>query len=326
MYYETINLIFKRCLDVFNCFVRNIQSCKQKRSSVKIYDDLYTFYVASKSNSISSAAKKMEVEQASLSASLIRLEKKLGVKLMIRKRTGLELTPDGHELFQKISHNYSDINSVLSELLGNNMEEQFDELKILTTTGALIQLLLNVIEKFHNDYPNTTLNLQTFEGPINFSNMNADIGILPVISAQENISKSKVITLKSQMFCSKNYIERHGLPQNIEDLKKHKFIGYYNSSMGYKGNVDWHLKYSYNGEADIKINLAAGQLLAAKKGMGIIAIPREIVDPEDFVVLFPEEYVLIDVFAFTKRDQASTKVDNFLQYIKRYLSTQECSS
>jgi DNA-binding transcriptional LysR family regulator len=80
------------------------------------------------------------------------------------------------------------------------------------------------------------------------------------------------------------------------------------------------LKYSKTGEADIKINLASAQIYAANKGLGIIAIPREIPLPQTILPLFPETYVLIDVFAITRREERNVKVDNFIDYVKKYIT------
>ena len=128
---------------------------------MKIYDDLPNFYVVTKSLSISSAAKKLGMEQSSLSVSLSRLEKKLKQKLLIRKRTGVELTEAGYFLYQHIAQNYSNINNIISEILQKEIEESFEELKILTTTGVLAELMMDVIEEFNADFPNISLNLRT---------------------------------------------------------------------------------------------------------------------------------------------------------------------
>ena len=170
----------------------------------------------------------------------------------------------------------------------SDTQKNFEEILVLTTTGTLSSLIINVIEKFHNEFPNIAINLITYDGYVNFSEMNIDIGVLPTVIDLENVSKKKVATLKSQMFCSKEYVNRNGKPDDLEALKKHKFIGYYNNSVGYKGNVDWHLKYSLKGEAEIKINLASAQVIAAEKGLGIIAIPNAMPMSENMLVLFPE--------------------------------------
>lgn len=286
-----------------------------KGLNVKIYDDLYLFYITAKSPSLSAAAKKIEMDLSSLSCAIARLEKRLDKKLLIRKRTGIELTKSGTAIYQRISSNYSDLSGLISEYLSHDTPTDYEDIKILTTTGVLSTLLINVVEKFRADFPNISINLETYDGAVNFTDTNADIGILPTVIDTDNVKKRKVATLKSQMFCSNTYKEKYGIPHSLDDLKKHAFIGYYNSSTGYKGNVDWHLKYSKTGEADIKINLASAQIYAANKGLGIIAIPREISMPEAMTPLFPETHVSIDVFAITKRDERNIKVDNFKKYM-----------
>lgn len=290
---------------------------------MKIYDDLYLFYITAKSPSLSAAAKKMGADLSSLSCAISRLEKRLNKKLLIRKRTGLELTESGTALYQRISTNYSNLSSLISEYITTDLSTDYEEIKILTTTGVLATLLVNVIEKFKNDFPTTLINLETYDGPVNFTSTNADIGILPTVIDADNVNKKKVATLTSQMFCSEIYREKYGEPQSLDELKKHTFIGYYNSSTGYKGNVDWHLKYSKTGEADIKINLASAQIYAAEKGLGILAIPREMPMSQHMIPLFPERSIAIDVFTITRRDEKNSKVDTFVEYVKKYIVNKE---
>ena len=286
---------------------------------MKIYDDLYKFYVVAKSNSLSTAAKKMQIEQSSVSNALNRLEKRLNHTLLIRKRTGSQLTDDGLNLYQNIAQNFSHINNTILDYVENETSGVFEDLRIITTTGTLSTLIIDVIEKYKADFPQVSINLKTYEGLVNFTDMNVDIAILPTVSDAEAVSKKKVGSLTSHMFCSPRYIEQYGMPDSLSSLKSHKFIGYYNSLRGYKGNVDWHLHYSATGEADIKINHAFAQIHAAKKGLGIVAIPIEVPMPKDMILLFPEKNVKIDIFTFTKRGGKNKNIDIFESYVKQHL-------
>lgn len=75
-----------------------------------------------------------------------RLEKRLDKKLLIRKRTGIELTESCTAIYQRISTNYSVLSGLISEYLSKDAPNDYEEIKILTTTGILSTLLINVIE------------------------------------------------------------------------------------------------------------------------------------------------------------------------------------
>lgn len=286
---------------------------------MKIYDDLYTFYICATLPSFSIAAKKMDMDQSSLSCAISRLEKKIGKKLFIRKRTGLELTDQGLFTYQGIAPTYSNLCSFVSSLVGSETKTELDELKILTTTGTLSTLIVDVICAYKKDFPEVRINMQTVEGPVEFCKYNADIGILPTVVDVDKVTKKKIATVHSQLFCSDSYINQHGKPTSLEDLKDHKFIGYYNSSTGYKGDVDWHLRYSATGMADLKINLASAQIYAAKKGLGILAIPREFPIPKRMTSLFPEISTAIDIYAISRRKDFSKPIDKFIEYVKFHI-------
>ena len=65
-----------------------------------MWNKLETFYYIIKAGSVSEAAKQLNMNQSSLSRSLMSLEDRIGYKLCVRTKTGVELTRKGQKIFE----------------------------------------------------------------------------------------------------------------------------------------------------------------------------------------------------------------------------------
>lgn len=286
-----------------------------------IYKDLYAFFVTAQCKTINNAAKQLNTNSASIGVHIKRLEEKYGHQLVIRKSVGLELTKEGHDLFNKISKHYTELGHVISQEFHKGVQAPFlEEIKVLSTTGIVGFLLSRAIQEFHHDFPEIRIKVTTHEGPYDFGGGNYDVGVLPTfIDNPQAITKIELTTLKVTMLCSKEYLKEYGTPKSLDDLKDHKFIGYYTSASGPRGNIDWHLKYSRTGEANIQYGHLTGLIELAHAGLGIIAgTPGVAPNLEGLRTLFPEVYSKVDLFAIKSRYKQSQNIDNFIKYIKKY--------
>ena len=73
------------------------------KSRVGLHADLEYFLAVAQMDSLSDAARHLQVEQPTLSRALMRLESKLNFKLFFRSRQGMKLTPEGEEFYKKSS-------------------------------------------------------------------------------------------------------------------------------------------------------------------------------------------------------------------------------
>ncbi len=115
--------------------------------------ELYrAFYAVAKTGSLTAAAKELYVSQPALSQSIHRLEQQLGGRLFVRTSKGMELTPEGEQIFGYVERAIS-----LLDLAQN----RFDEMKNLVAGTIRIgasdtlcrHFLLPYIRTFHERYP-----------------------------------------------------------------------------------------------------------------------------------------------------------------------------
>ncbi len=123
--------------------------------------ELYrVFCVVAECKSITRAAEQLHISQPAISKSIKSLEKQLGGNLFIRTKRGVFLTEEGKEFYYYLKQAMEYI---------RNAEHKFNDLihlesgsiQIGISTTLTEQILLPVLEEFHNQYPNINIEITT---------------------------------------------------------------------------------------------------------------------------------------------------------------------
>ena len=114
------------------------------------------FYQVAKGNSISQAARVLEVSQPAVSASIKALEKQLDCPLLIRTARGSELTPEGTVLFQGLQPAFSHIEHALAQI--QEMKELQAGVIRIGFDGLVSSLILkDALAAFREAHPGVSL-------------------------------------------------------------------------------------------------------------------------------------------------------------------------
>ena len=111
---------------------------------------LMTYLSVCRENSISGAARRLNISQPAVSVTISQLEKTLGVSLFSRSRTGITLTPEGKALMQKAESMEALLNSAEEEVALSKAGVS-GPLNIGGTPGALVTLIPDAVERMEKD-------------------------------------------------------------------------------------------------------------------------------------------------------------------------------
>ncbi len=121
--------------------------------------ELYrVFYIVAKNKHMTKASEELHISQPAISQSIKKLEEQLGGTLFLRSNKGMELTEEGKMFYEYVKG--------ALELI-NNAEHEFTsfkdlskgEIKIGCSTTLTKLVLMDVLKKFHNDYPDININI-----------------------------------------------------------------------------------------------------------------------------------------------------------------------
>ena len=121
--------------------------------------ELYrVFYVVAKNKHMTKASEELHISQPAISQSIKKLEDQLGGTLFLRSNKGMELTEEGKMFYEYVKGALDLINNAEHEFTSFK-DLSKGEIKIGCSTTLTKLILMDVLEKFHMDYPNININI-----------------------------------------------------------------------------------------------------------------------------------------------------------------------
>ncbi len=236
-------------------------------------DNYNIFYEVAKCGNITKASENLFISQPAVSQTIKKMEENLGVTLIIRGKKGIELTPIGKKIFEKVEialHNLSAIDQLIDEERGLLRGE------LLIGAGSNIarKVLCKPVAEFTLDYPMINVkimqNVQTVmiellrKGELNFVltqyNEQFEFPFEPLLDTQYCFVKSvnceveKFITITEGSYMHmrfNEFIEKRNL-KNIPTLQ----VSGYNTALDLaKLGMGVTLVPKYMVEDDLKNNI-----------------------------------------------------------------------
>ncbi|MBR9764915.1 MAG: LysR family transcriptional regulator [Rhodobacteraceae bacterium] len=188
------------------------------------WDEIRTAYQVARLGTVSGAAEVLGVHHATVIRHIDALEKRLGVKLFQRHTRGYTATEAGQDLL-RVAQATDDQFSQLSARIKGRGNEVSGEL-VVTTIGGLSQLLVPILAGFQAEYPDVQLRYLTSMRLFRLEYGEAHVAIRAGSPPQQpdNVVQP-FLTLKSAIYGSKNYVDRHGMPKIPERMAGHRFVG-----------------------------------------------------------------------------------------------------
>ena len=194
------------------------------RISFEILKSMIVFAHVANQQGFNKAAKILAISPASVSYHIKKLEKKLGVNLINRTTRRFSLTSSGTTYYQSCLKLYQEAEAA-NLLINKIKKEPTGTLNVFSSIILGRILLLPLLEIFNQTYPKITLAINLTDQEPNIFKDKIDIAIshLPINKNQDVFIK-KLSTLQQSIYGSPEYFNKHGRPQNIEDLNHHCWI------------------------------------------------------------------------------------------------------
>lgn len=121
--------------------------------------ELYrVFYVVAKNKHMTKASEELHISQPAISQSIKKLEEQLGGILFLRSNKGMQLTEEGKMVYEYVKGALTLINNAENEFTSfKNLSK--GEIKIGCSTTLTKLILIDVLKKFHKEYPNININI-----------------------------------------------------------------------------------------------------------------------------------------------------------------------
>ncbi len=244
------------------------------------WDKLKIFHAVAEAGSFTSATINLNLSQSAISRQIQSLEQDLKVQLFERHARGLTLTENGEYVF-KTAHEVICKLKEVETSLGDQKNKPTGKLTITTVRSFGTHWLTPRIREFMQINPEIEVELIFDDKELDLSTRQADIGIFMRRPKKLNYIQRKLVDIKYHIYGSTKYLEKHGIPKNINDLNKHRFISFGKGAPSPVFNPDWALKLGIKDnkkrKSIMKVNSVMGLLLAVESGVGLAALPDYLV-------------------------------------------------
>lgn len=182
-------------------------------------------------NGFARAADKLGLPRASVTTIIQNLEAHLGTSLLQRTTRRLSLTADGELFHERALRILADVEEVETGFIeGRRHPKGRLHVDMPTSIGRLV--VIPELPAFHARYPDIELKLGMNDRQIDIVQEGVDC-VLRVGDLPDSSMIARRLGLLSRVTCaSPSYLEKHGVPQSLEDVAGHQGVRYFSPHMG----------------------------------------------------------------------------------------------
>jgi len=173
--------------------------------------------------SFSAAADKLGMSKSLASRHVSALEDSLSVKLLNRSTRKLSLTEAGAVFYEHCARIVQEA-ELAEQRLTRTQSEPAGLVRVTAVPAFAVRHVLPALGEFYQKYPKIQVKLFCSNRALDLGDEGFDLGIRVSFDPAPNLVARKLAANRSVLCASPAYLERHGMPRRIEDLRKHECV------------------------------------------------------------------------------------------------------
>ena len=229
------------------------------------------FVAVAEASNFTQGAKKLLISTAQVSRQVSELEQRLNTKLFYRTTRKVTLTEEG-QLFYQQCHSILEGLESAERSLTNLQSSPQGKIKISAPVTYGERHIIPLINQFLIQYPQVEIDVQLSNQRISLIDEGYDLAIRLGQLDDSSLIAKRISTRQHYLCAAPSYLERHGKPDSISDLKQHNCL---------LGSADFWLFGDKRGSnkklrvsGNLRCNSGLGLVDAALKGIGIVQLPE----------------------------------------------------
>ncbi|MFZ0331351.1 MAG: LysR family transcriptional regulator [Acinetobacter bohemicus] len=262
--------------------------------SISLLQEMAIFVKVVETGSFSETARQLGNTPSAISRAISRLERALGTRLLQRTTRKLRLSESGTQVYAYCLEMVNAAQAVIDNS-GKFNSEPHGTVRISVPKAVGHYLLHPHIPEFLERYPKVDVQMLLEDKLIDFIDDEIDLAIRITNEPSLGLKGRKLIEIDHVIVATAEYLEKHGMPQQPQDLKEHQCI--------YLGEQASDSKWKFQKENKItsvsvkgrySANHTGIRLDAALKHMGIASLPyfvaRHALETQALIQLLPDWY------------------------------------
>jgi DNA-binding transcriptional LysR family regulator len=288
------------------------------------WDDYRYFLAVEQAGSVLSAAKHLDVNHTTVLRRIASLEKRLGVQLFERLRTGYTPTAAGEELRDVILRVQQTLTATEHRLSGQDLQLS-GVVRIATTDTLSFSLLLPHLPAFRQLHPQIQIQVISSNQIVNLTRREADIAIRATNQPPDTMLGRKIGLARTAIYGAAQYLEQYGYDPTHPG---HSWIGL-DETLAHLPEYRWLESHVPPERLVIRLNNLLHKVEAVKAGYGIAPLlcflaerepnlirltdPEPLFDTNIWLLSHPDLRQVARVRAFMEFITQCAKTDRLLQ-------------
>jgi DNA-binding transcriptional LysR family regulator len=187
----------------------------------------------------------------------------------------------GEEFLSVLERVFVEMKAFTDKAVGN--EKRPRKIVIATSAALATYEIGDFIHDYNEQHPHLRFDLIGKDQALDVTLYDLDIAIRPYDKEPKNIHQEPFFTLEKKLYASKEYLEKHGTPQTIEDLQGYQLIArpILHAEEEHFADAHWILKLGKHQQEKVHTpylgaNSLEREIRAAKRSKGIIAAYKEL--------------------------------------------------
>ncbi|KZC80141.1 transcriptional regulator [Sphingobium yanoikuyae] len=240
---------------------------------------LRIFVAVVDNGSFSRAAEALRMARPGVTNAINALEADIGARLIHRTTRRLSLTGEGEQFYDRATRLLTDISDARN-LFGGGGVSPRGRLRIDIPVALARPLFIDRIPSFKQLYPEVDLILGVSDQPVDLVVDGVDCVLRIGELAPSSLVARKLASITMVICGSPSYLEAHGTPRAIEDLRAHQAVNYF-SGRGHRP-VAWSMPGDpglpqFTLRSGIMVNDTEAFVGCALNGLGLIQVPGLVV-------------------------------------------------
>lgn len=242
------------------------------------WNDLRYFLELARQGRLAPAAKRLQVDHSTVGRRIAELEKTLNMQLFHRAPNGFVLTEAGHRLLA-----YAESIEVKALAIADNAGQSAalsGTVRLATMEGLASFYVAPRLVEFYGSHPGITVELIISTQLLNLTKREADVSLSFVRPTGSRLIVRQIGRVDLRLYGAPSYLEQHGTPRSIDDLRNHRFVAYIDDLVQI-AEVLWLYDAIPDPNVVFRSTSMISQHNAAAAGVGLVMSPSFIAAGDD---------------------------------------------
>jgi DNA-binding transcriptional LysR family regulator len=248
---------------------------------VKSLDAMQIFLRVAELASFTRAADSLGIPKATASTAVQQLETSLGTRLLHRTTRKVQMSQDGQAFYERARDLLADVDE-LQSMFQRGAKSLRGRLRVDMSSGMALHFIIERLPEFLDAHPLIELELSSTDRLVDLVREGFDCVVRVGTLGDSSLIARPLGVFRIINCASAGYIEQHGMPQSLDDLKNHRLI-HYVSTLGSR-SPGWEYPDG-NGYASLPmagvltVNSSEAYRAACVAGLGLIQAPAAGLQP-----------------------------------------------